>query len=75
MATILEPLSSLRLCAAPAQSSNQNLSLYSLYYAEACYELVGPHLPVIAPEHSTFRNVIAVPSRWKNRVRYDRLQI
>ena len=65
------------LCNSVYQNQKSNLSLYSLYYAEACNELAGLHLRVIAPgQHSFFRrNVAAVASCWQHCVRFDRLKI
>ena len=54
-----------------------HLSLYSLYYAEACNEFAGGHLRFLAlAQHSSFwRNVAAVASRWQHCVRFDRPEI
>ena len=54
--------------------SKLNLSLYSLYCAEACNELSGAHFLTIAPgQHSSFpKYVAAVVSRWQHCVQFDR---
>ena len=53
-------------------NKKSNLSLYSLYYAEASNELRGPSPALLRPGNTCFfrRNVAAVASRWQHCVRF-----
>ena len=53
-----------------------NLSLYLLYYDEACSELAEPISASLRPGNtaSFFRRNIAVASRWQQFVRFDRFE-
>ena len=49
-----------------------NLSLYSLYYVEACNELAGPISASLRSGNSSFRrNVAAMARSWQQCVRFD----
>ena len=51
-----------------------NLSLYTLYYAEACYEFAGTIFASLREQrqHSTFRrNIAAMARRWQHCVQFD----
>ena len=53
--------------------SKSNLSLYSLYYAEACNELAGPISASLRQGNTA--SLEEMSQRWKALARFDRLEI
>ena len=57
-------------------SNQSNLSVHSLFYAEACNEFAGLICASLRPDNiASFEEIAAVASRWHHCVRFDRLEI